>query len=43
MPPSTFSMTNVDEWDNFRSIDMDKEVVVFYIFLHIKLYAFVMH
>ncbi|KAL3827922.1 hypothetical protein ACJIZ3_016724 [Penstemon smallii] len=25
VPPSTFSMTNVDEWDSFRNIDMDKE------------------
>ncbi|MED6131737.1 hypothetical protein PIB30_012440 [Stylosanthes scabra] len=26
VPPSTFSMTNVEEWDRFRNIDMDKEV-----------------
>ncbi|KAI4365655.1 hypothetical protein MLD38_021621 [Melastoma candidum] len=25
VPPSTFSQTNVQEWDNFRNIDMDKE------------------
>ncbi|XP_058770864.1 uncharacterized protein LOC131644395 [Vicia villosa] len=26
VPPSTFSLTNVEEWDRFRNIDMDKEV-----------------
>ncbi|XP_022640645.1 R3H domain-containing protein 4 isoform X2 [Vigna radiata var. radiata] len=26
VPPSTFSMTNIEEWDQFRNIDMDKEV-----------------
>ncbi|KAL2323569.1 hypothetical protein Fmac_027948 [Flemingia macrophylla] len=26
VPPSTFSMTNIEEWDRFRNIDMDKEV-----------------
>lgn len=26
VPPSTFCMTNVEEWDRFRNIDMDKEV-----------------
>ncbi|KAL2991974.1 hypothetical protein AAZX31_10G024900 [Glycine max] len=26
VPPSTFSMTNMEEWDRFRNIDMDKEV-----------------
>ncbi|XP_028762197.1 R3H domain-containing protein 4 [Neltuma alba] len=26
VPPSAFSMTNVEEWDRFRNIDMDKEV-----------------
>ncbi|MBA0818679.1 hypothetical protein Gohar_021782, partial [Gossypium harknessii] len=25
VPPSTFCMTNVGEWDKFRTIDMDKE------------------
>jgi hypothetical protein len=28
VPPSTFSMTNVEEWDRFRNIDMDKEVII---------------
>jgi hypothetical protein len=27
VPPSTFSLTNVEEWDRFRNIDMDKEVI----------------
>lgn len=27
VPPSTFSMTNIEEWDQFRNIDMDKEVL----------------
>jgi len=27
VPPSTFSMTNMEEWDRFRNIDMDKEVI----------------
>lgn len=27
VPPSPFCMTNVVEWDNFRNIDMDKEVL----------------
>lgn len=27
VPPSTFSMANVEEWDRFRNIDMDKEVI----------------
>ncbi|KAJ1405126.1 R3H-associated N-terminal domain [Sesbania bispinosa] len=26
VPPSTFSMTDTEEWDRFRNIDMDKEV-----------------
>ncbi|KAE9618445.1 hypothetical protein Lal_00047022 [Lupinus albus] len=26
VPPSTFSMANVEDWDRFRNIDMDKEV-----------------
>ncbi|KAK7344485.1 hypothetical protein VNO77_14137 [Canavalia gladiata] len=26
VPPSMFCMTNVEEWDRFRNIDMDKEV-----------------
>ncbi|XP_047158346.1 uncharacterized protein LOC124828982 isoform X3 [Vigna umbellata] len=26
VPPSTFSLTNIEEWDKFRNIDMDKEV-----------------
>ncbi|KAK7277659.1 hypothetical protein RJT34_22674 [Clitoria ternatea] len=26
VPPSIFSMTNMEEWDRFRNIDMDKEV-----------------
>ncbi|XP_027365318.1 uncharacterized protein LOC113872183 isoform X2 [Abrus precatorius] len=26
VPPSTFCMTNVEKWDRFRNIDMDKEV-----------------
>ncbi|XP_061346602.1 uncharacterized protein LOC133292227 [Gastrolobium bilobum] len=28
VPPSTFCMTNVEEWDRFRNIDMDKEVSI---------------
>ncbi|KAK7355798.1 hypothetical protein VNO80_15060 [Phaseolus coccineus] len=28
VPPSTFSMTNIEEWDRFRNIDMDKEVSI---------------
>ncbi|EYU46606.1 hypothetical protein ABFS82_04G026300 [Erythranthe guttata] len=28
VPPSTFSMTNMEEWDNFRTIDMDKEASI---------------
>ncbi|XP_068492681.1 uncharacterized protein [Phaseolus vulgaris] len=28
VPPSTFSMTNIEEWDRFRNIDMDKEVTI---------------
>ena len=26
-PPSAFCMTKVGEWDSFRNIDMDKEVL----------------
>lgn len=29
VPPSAFSMANNGEWDKFRNIDMDKEVVLF--------------
>ncbi|CAJ2627882.1 R3H domain-containing protein 4-like [Trifolium pratense] len=32
VPPSTFSMTNVEEWDRFRNIDMDKEVNIIHAF-----------
>ncbi|RYR70910.1 hypothetical protein Ahy_A02g005209 isoform B [Arachis hypogaea] len=32
VPPSTFSMTNVEEWDRFRNIDMDKEVNMIHAF-----------
>ncbi|KAL3647895.1 hypothetical protein CASFOL_008863 [Castilleja foliolosa] len=28
VPPSTFSMTNVEEWDKFRNIDMDQEASI---------------
>ncbi|XP_073140129.1 uncharacterized protein [Henckelia pumila] len=28
VPPSPFSMTNAREWDNFRTIDMDKEASI---------------
>ncbi|MQL73815.1 hypothetical protein Taro_006179 [Colocasia esculenta] len=28
VPVSTFSLTNVGEWDNFRNIDMDKEASI---------------
>ena len=36
VPPSTFAMTsNVEEWDRFRNIDMDKEVIfASFIFRH---------
>lgn len=32
VPPSTFSLTNVEEWDRFRNIDMDKEVNIIHAF-----------
>ncbi|XP_073223829.1 uncharacterized protein [Cicer arietinum] len=32
VPPSTFSRTNVEEWDRFRNIDMDKEVNIIHAF-----------
>ncbi|WRX11042.1 R3H domain - like 2 [Theobroma cacao] len=33
VPPSAFCMTNIGEWDKFRNIDMDKEVILLPLFM----------
>lgn len=33
VPPSAFCMTNIGEWDKFRNIDMDKEVILLLLFM----------